>query len=72
MDFGLIAMILVVAKIALDYVAPRTKNKVDDKAKKIVDKANELAPLVKPLFPKADSKPVEGFATNSSRDHRSE
>jgi hypothetical protein len=79
MDFGLIAMILVAAKIVLDYVAPRTKNKVDDKAKQIVDKANEVAPLVKPLFQAAPDAaalakaadnppvPVAGFKV---RDHR--
>lgn len=65
-DFGLVAAILIAAKIVLDYVAPRTKNKVDDKAKDIVDKANEVAPIVAPLFPKS----VEGFKTDTSRDHR--
>lgn len=31
MDFGLIALIVVGAGKVLDYVAPRTKTKVDDK-----------------------------------------
>jgi hypothetical protein len=40
----LIALILAVASLVLHYVAPRTKNTVDDKALEYVDKAKELLP----------------------------
>ena len=66
---------LLLAKIVFDFVAPRTKTQVDDKIKAGVDKANELAPLTKPLFPAAraaDPKEVTGFkADGGVRDHRS-
>jgi hypothetical protein len=58
-----IALGLVIAKIVLDFVAPRTKTKADDIARDVLAK---LPPL--PATPVA--KPVEGFATDTSRDHR--
>jgi hypothetical protein len=72
MDFGLIALILVVAKTVLDYVAPRTKNKTDDKVRDGVAKAQEFLPAAKALADatktKAQATQVTGFGT--ARDHR--
>ena len=74
MDFGLIALVLVIAKTALDYIAPRTKNKVDDKARDAVGKAQELLPAAKAVIdatqkaPAPAAKQVEGFGM--ARDHR--
>lgn len=70
---------LVLLKYALDYIAPKTKTKVDDKVKDALD----LAPL--PSLPQAaknaadqagikmqdNSAPVVGFGPGqTARDHR--
>ena len=72
MDFGLIALVLVLAKTVLDYVAPRTKTKVDDKARDAVGKAQELLPAAKAISdaakPATPAKEVTGFGM--ARDHR--
>lgn len=75
MDFGLIALILTVAHIALDYIAPKTKTKADDKALSVVKKAQELMPIAQSMAgsdkPKAEATPttqVVGFG--AARDHR--
>jgi hypothetical protein len=47
MDFGLIALVLTVAHIILTYVAPKTKNTYDDKARDAVGKAQEMLPAAK-------------------------
>jgi hypothetical protein len=74
MDFGLIALILVLAKTALDYIAPRTKTKADDKARDAVGRAQEFLPAAKALAgvaakPATPTKEVTGFGMG--RDHRS-
>lgn len=79
MDFGLIALITVAAGKLLDYVAPRTKTKVDDKIRDGFQWALGLLPFVnKQLADKvadAEKEPavvvareVQGFG--SARDHR--
>lgn len=72
MDFGLIALVLVVAKTILDYVAPRTKTKADDKARDAVGKAQEFLPAAKAVVdatkPATPAKEVTGFGM--ARDHR--
>lgn len=47
MDFGLIALIAFVAAKVLDYVAPKTKNKVDDFIRDGVHKVIPLLPAAK-------------------------
>ncbi len=49
MDFGLIALVLTVAHIVLSYIAPKTKTTADDKALKVVDKAQEFLPAAKAM-----------------------
>jgi hypothetical protein len=76
--FEYITFGLLLLKIVFDFVAPRTKTLIDDKIKAGVDKANELAPLTKPLFPAAPTaaptaspREVSGFkADGGVRDHR--
>lgn len=77
MDFGLVALVLLVGGKVLDYVAPRTKNKVDDRIRSIFHKAEELLPLAETVSKATASKPseapkqVEGFkADGGVRDHR--
>jgi hypothetical protein len=69
---------LVLLKYALDYIAPRTKNKVDDKADEVLDllplpSLPDAAKAAKDQYEKDTSdapasKPVEGFGV--ARDHR--
>lgn len=47
MDFGLIALIALVVSKVLDYVAPKTKNKVDDAIRDAVYKVIPLLPAAK-------------------------
>lgn len=47
MDFGIIALALFVASKVLDYVAPKTKTKVDDKAREAVHWLIPLLPAAK-------------------------
>lgn len=47
MDFGLIALVLLVSSKVLDYVAPKTKTKIDDKARDLVHWAIPLLPAAK-------------------------
>lgn len=69
---------LVILKYVLDYVAPRTKTKIDDVARDTLD-AVPLPPLMDAAEKAAKQagvmkdppKPVTGFATTSDRDHRS-
>lgn len=79
MDFGLIALITVAAGKLLDYVAPRTKTKVDDKIRDGFQWALGLLPFVNKRLSdevdKAESEPpvvvareVTGFG--QARDHR--
>lgn len=81
MDFGLIALILVVGAKVLDYVAPKTKTKVDDTIRDVVHKVIPLLPAAKerareaapapsmapPEMPKAVKPADLGFKV---RDHR--
>lgn len=80
--FGLIALGIVTAGKLLDYVAPRTKTKVDDKARAVFQWAVQLLPFVnKPLADKvgqASKEPAEVVARTGAapggvvvRDHRS-
>lgn len=59
----------------LHFVAPLTKWKGDDKAAKVVDFVQEkVMPVASALAPSMDKpadKPVVGFDTTESRDHRS-
>lgn len=64
---------LVIAKYVLDFVAPRTKNKVDDKAKSVTDNLPlpslpEALDAATKKAPAPVAKPVEGFGM--ARDHR--
>lgn len=72
---------LVLLKYALDYIAPRTNNKVDDKGKEVLDmlplpSLQDAAKSAKDQYDKdtsdapkpVGSKQVEGFGT--ARDHR--
>lgn len=59
MDFGLIALILVVGAKVLDYVAPKTKTKVDDTARDLIHKVLPLLPAAKEARAKAE-EPVMG------------
>lgn len=79
MDFGLLALVIVGAGKLLDYVAPRTKTKVDDKIREGFGYVVGLLPFVKPdLAAKVNeakaepakemARKVEGFGT--ARDHR--
>ncbi len=62
---------LIVAKIVLDFVAPKTKTKVDDKARDAVGKAQELLPMASMVVKATtDSKATRGFTPQDSRDHR--
>lgn len=78
MDFGLIALIVVAAGKTLDYVAPRTRTKYDDKARAVFQWAIGLLPFVnKDLASKVDQAksepPVEVARTAGGaqvRDHR--
>lgn len=71
-----IALGLVIIKYALDYIAPRTKTKWDDRAEAVMDELPlpSLPEAAKAAADKAMgpadpvSKPVEGFGT--ARDHR--
>lgn len=58
MDFGLIALILVVGAKVLDYVAPKTKTKVDDMARDAIHKVLPLLPAAKEA--RANGGTVEG------------
>ena len=62
-------LFLVVAKYVLDFVAPRTKNKTDDKAKKVLDALPlpTLPAAAEKVLP-ASGQPVRGFGV--ARDHR--
>lgn len=79
MDFGLIALIVVGVGKTLDYVAPRTKTKVDDKIRGAFTWALGFLPFVNKRLAdevdKAKSEPpvvvareVPGFG--KARDHR--
>jgi hypothetical protein len=46
-----VALGLAVASLILSVVAPRTKTKLDDKAKEVVDAASALIPLAKAAEP---------------------
>ena len=62
---------LVVFKYVLDFVAPRTKNKADDKVRDAVDKLPlpSLPDAAKEVMPKdPTSTQVRGFGV--ARDHR--
>lgn len=62
---------MTVLSLILHFIAPKTKSKVDDKIAEGVDKVAPVVPMLKPLFPDASGpKPVEGFPTDSTRDHR--
>lgn len=74
MDFGLIALVLVIAREVLNYIAPKTKTKVDDKIRdganalplpSLHDAIHQVTDKDKPPV----AKPVEGFGV--ARDHRS-
>lgn len=47
MDFGLIALIMFVGSKVLDYIAPRTKTKVDDAFRDAIHKVLPLLPAAK-------------------------
>jgi hypothetical protein len=79
MDFGIIALVVVATGKLLDYVAPRTKNKVDDKIRSVFQYGLGLLPFVhsklgdevskaKQEPPVVVARQVEGFGT--ARDHR--
>lgn len=79
MDFGLIALIIVAGGKVVDYIAPRTKTKVDDRIRDGFQWALRLLPIVNKRLgdevTKAEKEPpqemarkVEGFGT--VRDHR--
>lgn len=78
MDFGLIALITVAAGKLLDYVAPRTKTKVDDKIRDGFQWALSLLPFVNKRLgdevDKAKQEPAVVVARKDSgpqvRDHR--
>jgi hypothetical protein len=84
LDFGLIALVLVIAREVLTYVAPRTKTKGDDKALAGVKKAQELLPAIIPaatataprerMPAPAPTRPapttIKGFDGSVVRDHR--
>jgi hypothetical protein len=54
---------LIVAKIVLDFVASRTKNKVDDAARDFLNKL----PSMPAKSPEASARKVEGFSTDAKR-----
>lgn len=76
MDFGLIALIAVGAGKLLDYVAPRTKTKVDDKIRDGFQWALSLLPFVNKKLgdavDKAEQEPAVVVARKDPRvrDHR--
>jgi len=78
MDFGLLSLIIVAAGKVLGYVAPRTKNHVDDKIRDGFQWALSLLPFVNKnlgdAVAKADKEPPEVVARKASgpavRDHR--
>lgn len=79
MDFGLIALITVGAGKLLDYVAPRTKTKVDDKIRDAFQWALGLLPFVNKQLgdavDKAEQEPAVVVARKDPsapvvRDHR--
>ena len=77
-----ITLALVVIKYALDFIAPRTKNKVDDTARDVADKlplpslpsAAQAAAEQAGLLPKQGSQETRDSRENppkvESRDHR--
>lgn len=76
MDFGLIALILVAASKVLDYIAPLTKSKLDDKARDAVHfvlpmlpaaKAAAAASVVPKMAAPEQPKSLTGFRVT---DHR--
>lgn len=79
MDFGLLALIIVAGGKVADYVAPRTKNKWDDRIRDGIQWALRLLPIVNKRMgdavdkagkepPQEVARKVEGFGT--ARDHR--
>lgn len=77
MDFGLIALALFIGAKILDYVAPRTKTKIDDGIRDVVHKVIPLLPAAKearatapapaPTVKAPEAKSLTGFKV---RDHR--
>jgi ferric-dicitrate binding protein FerR (iron transport regulator) len=76
MDFGLVALITVAAGKVLDYVAPRTKNTVDDKIRGAFQWALGFLPFVNKnlsdAVDKAKQEPAVVVARTGPqvRDHR--
>jgi hypothetical protein len=85
MDFGIIALGVVLIGKVLDYVAPKTKNTVDDKIRDVFNRGKDMVlPLLEKVFTAksdrpADPAPVESnpiprvttTAEGTVRDHRS-
>jgi hypothetical protein len=65
-DFGLIALVLVVAKTILDYVAPKTKTTADDKARDAIGKAQQLLPAAKVMVEMKRTEPVKAPPASNS------
>lgn len=71
MDFGLIALVAVIAREVLHFVAKRTKNKVDDKIDAAAQKfpLPSLADAMKALGDKPAGKTTMPSGA-AARDHR--
>lgn len=78
MDFGLIALALVIGAKILDYIAPKTKTKLDDGIRDVVYKVLPLLPAAKEARPsgpapeanKATPEAPKSLAGFKVRDHR--